>query len=297
VGFWVLVGQVEKLKRISDAIATPIQWGLILILAWWAGSLAVEGLESPQKPTLPQVSLSQSSVIPKGDAVILFGAPKQIDRTPKPKAEVTSQSVTKTRLNLQLIGLIGQGDNGVALINRSGKTLVVGLGERVQTKVTLIEIMQDAVVLDNRGKHEKLTLKGISKQSLVSKQTVKPSLSKSANVTDSEKNLSSGQRNKLDEIGGLLREQPLTISQYIRFQPINEGGVWTGVKLWSKKDKTLYQALGFAEGDILREVNGQSIQKMASNPTLWQKFLKESSFNLVVERHGALENISVNFNR
>lgn len=286
------VASLLKLQRpLADYIAflaKPILTVLVLAIASLLGQMAAQALENRSPPTLPDIPTGQAVATVEAEDNLLFGQPKRVVPPPPPPKPVQAQ-VTRTKLNLKLVGLIGSGEKGVALFKQRNKVAVVSIGEEVQTGVVLLSVFANGVLLDNRGKQEKLLMTEDNK-ALATRVTSEPEKPKSA------PKLSSRMQSKLDQIGEKLRKAPMTISRYIRFQPLNEGGQWVGVKLWSKKDKSLYRALGLAEGDILREVNGKTIQQMSADPKQWQAFLKKSQFELVVDRKGVLETVSVNFN-
>jgi len=155
------------------------------------------------------------------------------------------------------------------------------------------------VIIQHNGVKEKLLLKSGSEalfqsqqksaaQSVAAQQTVKSA--------GSDRYLDGSQSAQLNAIGKELKSAPMSIAKYIRFQPLNKKGQWVGVQIWPKgDDSTLFKALGFQTGDVLKQVNGKNIDQMAKNPKLWQSFLAGNNFDLVVERNGSEVPINVQF--
>lgn len=65
------------------------------------------------------------------------------------------------------------------------------------------------------------------------------------------------------------------------------------IKVWPKQEKVLFTTLGFHSGDLLKVVNGHTVDELSSNPALWQKLLSESSLSVVIDRQGVEQSLSV----
>lgn len=262
---------------------------LLVLLAWWLGAFIASQLQISSQPKLPVWSAKPVKES-QGTASFLFG--KFTAKTEKPKTNIDPNALKKSSLNLSLVGVIDMGNRGAALIQKSGKTLVVLEGEQIMPRVTLIDVLGDQAIILHNGAREKLLLKRKSNKQLFTQEAVVEEPSEPA-VMNSQ--LNTYDNDQLNEIGKTLKKQPMAIAKYIRFQPINQNGKWTSVKLWAKSDRALFEAIGFRDGDLLKRVNGKSINDMAKNPALWQEFLNGNEFDLIVERDGAEEPISVRF--
>lgn len=275
----------------STSLAKWASSFLVLILAWLSGILISAQLQPIEIPPLPEPSSQVQSVSPspQGKESYLFGKPEveMVAPSQSAAADLAPEAVAATRLRLKLIGAIATADKGVAIIESSGTTLVVAEGEQVINGVDLVKVYSDQAVILHRGKHEKLQMEEAT-AGLIS--TVGGDESA---VSDE---LTPEHKQTLREIGEVLRQQPVSISKYIRFQPINQNGQWTAVKIWPKEQQAVFEALGFKAGDLLKSVNGRSIQDLAQEPALWQTFLNESQFELTVERNGQPVNLTVDLN-
>lgn len=261
---------------------------LLLIFAWLLGQFMVQFF-SASNTSEPQGKHSVVSALDaRGFTSYVFGKPEKKVVKNQPKPKIKTDEVKRTRLNLTLVGIIDMGEQSLALIQRSGKTLVVFKGDEIMSRVVLSEVYSEEVVINNRGVHERLSL-AAGKNKLLTTGKAKPVKveRKISNVVSASDNES------LSKVAKALKKSPMSIAKFIKFKPINESGRWAGVKLWSKTDKQLFRDVGFEEGDMLIDVNGRSISELANNPNMWQEFLKESNFELIIERNGQEHTVSV----
>lgn len=284
------------MKRILNSPGLPVSvetwsqailWLTGIAAAWLIGQLlAINLAVQPDYPVMRLDAKKMSPPTLTGQSSGLFGYPP-VEQTTQPPQITDAVEASKTKLDWVLQGVIVNANQAVAIIELSGKTKVVLEGEFVVPKIRLVKVLSNGILLDNRGVAEKLLLKqgdsGLMQTSPV--------------VSASEPQILTGaDQQRLTEIGQTLRKAPMSIGQFLRFQPINQKGRWIGVKIWSKNDKKLFKALGFAEGDLVTQVNGKTIDDMSKDPTLWKQFLTLSEFELVIDRAGELKTIQVNFN-
>nr|WP_279585854.1 type II secretion system protein N [Thiosulfativibrio zosterae] len=260
-----------------------------VITVWMLGKLIAESLHISSGYPMPQLKAQINSTNTSGVDSYLFGQVVKSQATSVVKPMAISQEVVATKLNLKLLGIIDLGDRGVAIVQNGGKTQVVAVNEEFMSKVILLDVFAEGILIDNRGKRERLLLEQDANH-LVSKVKEKEAVPVAL-----VGRLNEAEQEQLNSIGDTLRKSPMSISKYIKFQPLNENGQWVGVKIWANSDPKLYKSLGFEEGDILREVNGNSIQDMVKDPKLWQTFLNLDQFDLVVDRNGSPQMINVNF--
>jgi general secretion pathway protein C len=76
--------------------------------------------------------------------------------------------------------------------------------------------------------------------------------------------------------------------------PVMEGGELRGYRMEPGSDPQLFNELGLRAGDIVTEVNGLPL----ANPALMGQVINQLSsapqLNVVVNRNGTLENLSLN---
>lgn len=277
------------IPRFNSAFSVPkirsvLQWFLFIVLAWLLGALVANQFSRVEPPSLPLLKNGAQATKVNGQPSFLFGDFKAV-LDQEGEAAANLDALKETRLNLKLVGVIDYPNRGLALIQRGGKSEVYGVGDEIQSGVTLLNVLGDQVVILNRGAQERLALEGLNNQLLQSSN--KPQTP--------HDNRASTPTMRLTEIGRQLKRSPMSISQYLRFEPINQGGKWVAVKIWSKSDQALFRSLGFEEGDRVTLINGKTINEMAKNPALWREFLNESKMDLTVERNGVPETVAVQF--
>ncbi len=287
----MIVAAKSWIDKIKETLGSPFVYSVFALLLlteliWQTGALLGSILQQPEPPLLPKVNRmiavqSQSNVV-VGARLFLFGQPpkeKAAQSVAEPEIEPTAQ---KTRLNLKLIGLVDLGSRGVALIQKGGQTLVLSPGEVIQPGVKLLKLLSNQVIIDNNGRQERLVLQGAEVEHL--------------GQATSQSRATAINQQKLNHIAQRLRRNPMTISQYLRFQPLRRNNQWVGVQIWPKTEPKLFHALGFRSGDIIRQIDGNTIQQMSEQPQLWQKFRQQSQFELLIDRQGETRVLSIDLN-
>lgn len=251
----------------------------IILSAWFLGYMVAINFNTVSMPNIPSLSLQKSA-----DPVV--GKPSYLMGNTKPDSALSeNDTMPLTRLNLKLIGLIDLGNKGVALIRSSQKTYVVTQGEEFLNDLKLEEIGGDYVVLNNRGQLERLLLVD-NATGMVSSSTQKAGTP----------SLSTTQSKQLKKIGSQLKQSPLILAELISFKVVEKDGAWLGIKIWPKKDKSLFKALGLKEGDLVTQINGNSIKKIAQNQAMWKKLMSLNEFELVIKRNNETKTLQVKLN-
>ncbi len=264
-------------------LSTILYVTILCILAWSLGKLFVEFLEVPiqvAQPELTALNASQSAV--KNPLIIppsyLLGRPEVLHAQ---KIVESPELINKSQLNLKLIGILKHPLKSIAVIDVSGKTQVFAVGEEIQRDVELIEVGSSFAVISNRGQHEKLELK------------TAPNILKNTDSEEESVDVAEAQSKKLNLIKEQVKNSPLSILNYVRYEFINKEGEPAIIKIWPKQETALFTALGFQPGDLLKTVNNHSIDELSSNPALWQALLSETSLSVVIDRQGVEQALSV----
>ncbi len=250
------------------------------LLGWQIGSMISYSLESlntlnsqpvqtNQQPSSSPSSMGSSSRIASID---LFGRQATVQELDK-KNQV--ENVSETQLNLTVVGIVDlPNEKGVAIIQTGSQSLVVSVGEKIQSGVFLEEVYSDYVVIEHRGVLEKLVMSD-SNELLDS------------NAFGLEDAL--GETSDVFKLRQELQKTPMKIMQYVRFQLMNAGSRDAMLKLWPKKDAELFKAFGLEAGDVLKNVNGQPVSELMKKPILWKKVLNESVLEMEVHRQDRVE--------
>ncbi|WP_157862725.1 type II secretion system protein N [Thiomicrospira cyclica] len=260
------------------------------MLVWQAGVLAAKFLAVPVTPPLPvmqSLSLQKSieSPIPLG----LWGESPAVASA----SFVPVQSepiITETRLNFQLIGVIRQQDKQVAIIQAGRDVRVLAVGDQLPNNVALAEVGADFVMLRNQGRLERLSMVD-NAMGLLEKSVENPTDAESPLIE--QVGLDAQQQTQLRQVSQQVRQSPMAIGQYVRFEGVKEGSNWLGIRIAPRNHPDIFSALGFREGDLVTSINGITVAEMAENPTVWNQFLQDRRFSLVINRNGLAETIEV----
>ena len=259
----------------------------LLTIIWLLGTWFAQSIDNLNTPSLPNFKAdSESSTALTGALNRLYGQPEPTALAEK-AVQVKVDALADTRLKLVLLGTIKTGTTGVAIMANGGNTLVVSEGEQVINGVELVEVEANYVVLLHRGKHERLAMEDRI-AGLVTEES-EPEKVDSA----TELPLSSAEKERLKGINEEIRENPMRMGNYVRFKGIKQNDTWVGIEVSPRREHKIFEAMGLKPGDLIKSINGTQIQELADAPTLWNRFLQESRFDLQVERNGMLETISV----
>ncbi|MDQ6968854.1 MAG: type II secretion system protein N [Mariprofundaceae bacterium] len=244
---------------------------LVVLLAWLVSAWWQTDIVAQQAP----VSISQESLpawdVHKMVATALFGE--------NIKVLVPKKSVVKTivasRLNVKLLATVvaGKRSAAVVILNGSGPQKLFRLGEQLQAGVVLEKVEVDAIVVNNHGSTERITMeKNKSIAGLAVFNASKKVLRK--HLDRAYLNQAIGNFSKL-------------LSQ-ARALPHFSQGKADGFVLSEIVPGSLYQKIGLKNGDVLRKVNGQKINGAKQAMAMYQSLQSATAIDLELLRDGAI---------
>ena len=80
----------------------------------------------------------------------------------------------------------------------------------------------------------------------------------------------------------------------VSINPQLEGGNISGYSIKLLKDKEMFERLGLRDGDLIRSINGYEIQNLLQDMNRLKEVLSQPSVNVVIERDGTEQEITVN---
>lgn len=208
-------------------------------------------------------------------------------------AETALLSAPETPLNLTLVGLLADDRENYsrALIAvQDGEEKGYAIGDDVTRGVTLQAIFPDRVILSRNGRLETLSLeKGKPGGGAASYTPPLPQ-------TGAESGVEPSAAQQLARIREEIVQDPAKASEYVRVQPANVGGQLKGYRVYPGRDRGIFTNAGLRPGDLVTSVNGVQLDDPAKALQLLGDLSQAGQLNLVIERGGQAQNISINLN-
>ena len=279
---------MKKLHWPARLNPMPMLDGLAILLsgllAWQGGTLLAQWLQPVQTPPvlLPHAaetaSAHETTAPPR---LSLFGMEKRTSPShpvsPPPPPVIARPS----RLNATLLGTLVSPQGAVALIRYRGQTHILREGEALIPGVTVRTITADSVILDNRGRLEKLSLET---------STAGLSAGGTASASGEKGHLTPAQQTRLGRIRQTIRRSPLQLLNYVRVEMVDGG---RHLKLHPAREADLFQALGLRAGDVLTHVNGQPVSQWMKRPMEAARLLQQDRITLTIRRQGREETLTL----
>lgn len=196
----------------------------------------------------------------------------------------------ETPLNLTLLGLLADDREAYsrALIAvQNGEEKGYAVGDDVTRGVTLQAIFPDRVILSRGGRLETLRLERDKPSVGGGSYTPPPA----AAAPDEGASASADQ---LAAVRDEVLRDPAKASEYIRVQPANVAGQLKGYRVYPGRDRSAFTAAGLRPGDLVTAVNGVQLDDPAKALQMLGDLSQAGQVNLVVERGGQSQNISIN---
>jgi general secretion pathway protein C len=248
------------------------------------GSEALEPNPTPSSSTRPEQTADSRAAAP---SLILernlFGA--QLSGEAQVTKVETDTPLVATKLPLRLLGTAAANldarSRAAIEDQKSRKHMIVAVGDRLEghSRVTVTGIERTRVILDNAGQPEELLLHeddpkrrpAPKRQSRQAQR--KPPRKNPANLNDRLKALSG------DDGQGISR-----ILSSARIVPHYEDGKMQGMKVDAIKADSMFEKIGFQNGDIITEVNGIVIDRLEATSAIFDEFAKAESIVTAVRR-------------
>ena len=236
----------------------------------------------PAVPAAPRSAASSDSSAAASSAG-LFGRYLMTAST-----ESSLLSAPETPLNLTLIGLLADDREQYsrALIAQGAEEQSYAIGDDVTRGVVLQAIFPDRVILSRNGRLETLRL-----------ERDKPGAGGDNTPALAEERTGPTMPPPLAQIRDEVVKDPAKASEYVRVQPANVGGQLKGYRVYPGKDRSAFTAAGLRPGDLVTSVNGVQLDDPARALQMLGELSQAGQVNLVVERGGQSQNLSINFSQ
>lgn len=213
----------------------------------------------------------------------LFGAQLVGDSQPDPVKP--DEKLTATKLPLKLLGTAAAStiERSRAAIEdtKTRKHMVVAVGDQLKGHrlVRVKRIERTRIVLDNAGRSEELVLKG---------GAFTPRAKKRGNANGAKRDRRANRKPSLNErlkkLGG--EGGVANILSSARITPDYNEGEMRGMKVDSIKPESIFERIGFQNGDVITEVNGIVVDRISATNAIFEELSSADAIETAVLRGG-----------
>ncbi|PCK09737.1 MAG: type II secretion system protein GspC [Alteromonadaceae bacterium] len=286
---------------------------LFLCLLWLVHSFAglfwlvfpTPELEQPKTLATPvtQVSVSSESGVDKSLLGTLRGIFGTVDSkapvvvAPKPEIPDDDVDIAATKLNLKLQGVIGSSDpsKGSAIIADGNDQSLYSIGDEIgsQKGVKLAKVLEQRVILDNRGKHESLWL--YSEEDFKKSPNKGRSTSRRVSTRNSKRAQANNRNKAPSPVHARVKANqiPKSIGDVVRFSVHREGGEMKGYRVRPGRDRKLFEQFGLKANDIVTSVNGIEVNDPKQIRSVYKSLKTATEAQLTILRDGSAESIHI----
>jgi general secretion pathway protein C len=199
-------------------------------------------------------------------------------------------SAPDTPLNLALLGVLADDREQYsrALIAQGADERSFAIGDDVSAGVTLQAIFPDRVILSRNGRLETLRLE--RDKPGAGGEFAPPPLAQADERVP-------GAPPPLAQVRDEVLKDPARASDYVRIQPATVSGQLRGYRVYPGRDRAAFTAAGLRPGDLVTSVNGVQLDDPARALQMLGDLASAGQVNLVVERGGQTQNISINLSQ
>jgi type II secretion system protein C len=200
--------------------------------------------------------------------------------------QVVDEPLAATKLPLRLLGTaaasVEERSRAAIEDEKTHKHMIVAVGDRLEghIRVRVTGIERARVILDNAGRPEELLLHddGTERAAPARKRPSrqarrKPARDRQESLNDRLKALSG------DDGQGISR-----ILSSARIVPHYEDGKMQGMKVDAIKANSIFERIGFQNGDIITEVNGIVIDRLEATSAIFDEFTKADLIETTIRR-------------
>ena len=230
-------------------------------------------------------------------AAHLFG---DATRKPPPPPEPIEEAPVvqeETKLNLQLAGVYAADpqERAIAIISAgSAEQNAYGVGDKISGETTLKAVYSDHVIIDNRGRDEKLSLPVDAQSQAMSPVQSAPERQSASRAPAGE---DFSQPVELPSNPGALRDtlarNPSMLGRVVAAEPYQENGKLLGYRITPKQNPEILEAQGIVAGDVITRVNNIELNSQKQGIRALRNAVKAQNLEVVVLRDGIEVPISI----
>lgn len=236
-------------------------------------TVAIEATAAEQRPRAADGGGGKPSV-EQLLAADLFGTP---DAAAGSAGQKPKKDAPETSLDLKLSGIVaGPGNERsraiIAVGNEPEKSF--GIGDQLTEGAVLDTIYADRVLIRRNGQLEALHLP----------RPESPGTGGAGRLT--ERSNRPRQEISMASLRRQALNNPATMGEFVRVQPVRRNGEIQGFRVRPGPDRALFNQLDLKPGDIVREVNGVTLDSQDKGLELLGKLRSADRLRLTIERDG-----------
>lgn len=267
-------------------------------LAWWAGIVVLTILSwQAGKVTWLYWPDDNQVVIADGETIVardnelknsyqtwhLFGQPRKA----QPAVVEVRRDTPKTRLNLQLMGVVVSEiaeDSGAIIAEKGQSADYYKVNDPLPGDSTLAGVYSDHVLLSRNGVLEKLSFDELrtNPSAMTISEQRNPANIQPADIETPEQ--------FLDVAKARLSQNPTAALASVGLAPATASGGPSGYVY--DGNNPMLAAMNMQKGDIIRSVNGHVLGDMQEDQTKLQEFYESGTLAVEIERAGAIFTIT-----
>ncbi len=264
---------------------------LVALTLWLAAALVWQLLSPVDKPSQWQPSQGTSSSSPGLDPSRITEQNLFGEAVAEPVKPVENLDAPETRLRITLAGLVASssGLGGVAIIENQGKQQTYVVDETIKgTNAKIERILQDRVLVSNRGVTEALMLDGVD-YSPVSQ----PPQARSQPNSRPAANIARPAPRELRQSIEQVKADPASMADLVKLTPEREGDQLLGYRIAPGNKPQLFQAVGLQDGDLVKALNGYDLTDPAQALEVLGQLDTFDSLSLDIDRNGVDTSVEV----
>ena len=267
-------------KWVALALVLAIAWQLARVIWLVIGGTAAGDTQIAPPPQLgdPTRNAAQQVNVQTIANAHIFGEASAEPLAPPP--EQSHENLAETRLSLSLKGTIAATDPqySIAIIaDNRNEEKIYSIRDTVTAGTTLHAVYPDRVILNRGGALEVLKLPKEFPQGTAPRRRTATTVSRTANNPQSIQNVLTANVNKLADI---IRPTPYYVS-----------GQMQGYRVYPGRDRKQFAALGLRPGDLIKDVDGQSLTNPQQAAEIFQNLGSTEQVSVTVERNGNAETL------
>lgn len=201
--------------------------------------------------------------------------------------ELAGRNIKEAK-NLQLVGTIAGAQEALAVISSAGEIGVYRLGDLIATSAKVVKIERLRVYVENSD--TSISILELDAEFGVSTSPASSSASaargsKSASGSGGIQQINDTSWRISNERAELIRSNIATVVREARVEPVVNQGQTQGFVVKYIQPGTLLTEMGLRRGDILKQVNGISLDSPEKGLQVFQQLRESKSMDLGIERN------------